>query len=76
MQVNALPLEQLYAKPAELAKLFSIGRTKTKSLINEMREDPAFSRYVISPAYRMVLVNVKGFEEYLISINYKYLKGA
>lgn len=35
--VEVVRLEQLYASPANLAKLYDLGMTHTRALINEMR---------------------------------------
>lgn len=61
--VEVVRLEQLYASPTNIAKLFDLGMTHTRELINEMRASKKWRNSVI--AYnRVVRVNIADFERF------------
>lgn len=61
--VEVVRLEQLYASPANLAKLYDLGMTHTRALINEMRASKKWRTSVV--AYnRMICVNIADFEKF------------
>lgn len=75
MATKARTVEQELATPSELVVRFRLGRTTIFKYLGEMRKSEEYKDYVYNPAYRKVLVDIKGFRAYLRSINYRFLKG-
>lgn len=72
--VKVVELPPLYARVNELARLFGLKATKTREYVNKMRKHPTFSSYIRNPSYKVLLVNIKGFDAYLEYIDLKHLK--
>lgn len=60
--IQTVPLEQLYASPAEIGRAFSLGHSHVYKLIDEMKHSSYKSAVV---AYgKVVRVRIKDFENF------------
>lgn len=60
-------MTQQYASVTDLAKIFSIGRTKATELVHQMEIDPDFKDNVISFSHKKKNVNIEAFREFLVT---------
>lgn len=62
-EVEVIRLEQLWAKPKDLEKLFSLGHTHVYDLIGQMKKHPKWRGSIV--AYDHVTrVNIADFEKF------------
>ncbi|WP_105327285.1 hypothetical protein [Acidaminococcus provencensis] len=58
-----------YGKVATICKRFSLGQTSARNLIHQMQRDRKWKKGVIAYG-RMLLINIRMFEAFLISKSY------
>lgn len=49
-----------------ISRVFSVNPSTVTRWIADMRDNPKFSRYVINPTHKIVLISLDGFEEYAL----------
>lgn len=67
--------EKQYVRAADIPRLFGISRRTVNRFMDKMRAIPAYHDAVIRPSAHLTLINLKKFEQFLISQDGAYLKG-
>lgn len=63
LEAQAIKLNQIYASPASLEKLFDIGHSHTYDILGEMRKDKDFKKDIISYG-KLTRVKISSFEAF------------
>ncbi len=70
-------LETMYARPSQISELFSLSVSELSRHISYLRRyQNKDTPVVLTLGPRLTLINIRGFERYLISKNEKWLKEA
>lgn len=70
-------LETMYARPSQISELFSLSVSELSRHISHLRRHQnKDTPVVLTLGPRLTLINIRGFERYLISKNEKWLKEA
>lgn len=66
--------EKKYVRAADIPALFGVSRRTVNRIMDKMRAVPAYHDAVVRLSSHMTLINVKKFEQFLISQDGAYLK--
>lgn len=57
--------EKKYGTKQEIAEMFGVKKGTLDNDLTKMRRNPKFSEYVIRKSYKVTLVSVVGYEEFI-----------
>lgn len=70
-------MDAMYARPSQIAQIFSISTSELSRHISYIRQNQSRQRpIVLTLGPRLTLINIKGFEKYLILKSDMWLKEA
>lgn len=74
---TTIVMEAMYARPSQIAQIFSISTSELSRHISYIRQNQSRQRpIVLTLGPRLTLINIKGFEKYLILKSDMWLKEA
>ncbi|QSE76685.1 DNA-binding protein [Lactococcus taiwanensis] len=57
--------EKKYGTKQEIVEMFGVKKGTLNNDLTKMRRNPKFAQYVIRKSYKVTLVNVVGYEEFI-----------
>lgn len=74
---TTIVMEAMYARPSQITQIFSISASELSRHISYIRQNQNKQRpIVLTLGPRLTLINIKGFEKYLILKSDMWLKEA